>query len=47
VITLLGQAVLSFNACARLPLVAGWDHLLPAWFTRLHPKHRTPSAPSP
>jgi len=24
------------------PLVAGWDHLLPAWFTRLHRKHRTP-----
>lgn len=42
VFTLLGQAVLSFNASARLPLVAGWDHLLPAWFTRLHPKHKTP-----
>ena len=23
-------------------MVAGWDHLLPAWFTRLHPKHKTP-----
>jgi len=23
-------------------MVAGWDHLLPQWFTRLHPKHRTP-----
>jgi amino acid transporter len=23
--------------------VAGWDHLLPKWFTRLHPKHQTPS----
>jgi len=42
VVTLLGQAVLSFNACARLPLVAGWDHLLPVWFTRLHPTHKTP-----
>ncbi len=42
VFTLLGQAVLSFNASARLPLVAGWDHLLPSWFTRLHPKHKTP-----
>ena len=29
-------------ANARLPLVAGWDDLLPAWFTRLHPRHRTP-----
>ncbi len=31
-----------FSANARLPLVAGWDQLLPAWFTRLHPKYRTP-----
>jgi amino acid transporter len=40
--TLIGQALLSFNWSARLPLVAGWDHLLPAWFTRLHPKYKTP-----
>src|SRR5260370_10749536 len=33
---------LQFSANARLPLVAGWDHLLPAWFTRLHPQYRTP-----
>ncbi len=31
-----------FSASARLPMVAGWDHLLPEWFTRLHPKYRTP-----
>lgn len=30
------------TANARLPLVAGWDDLLPAWFTRLHARHRTP-----
>lgn len=42
IFTLVGQAVLSFNYSARLPLVAGWDHLLPSWFTRLHPKHKTP-----
>ncbi len=30
------------TANARLPVVAGWDGLLPAWFTRLHPRHRTP-----
>jgi amino acid transporter len=42
IFTLLGQAVLTLNYSARLPLVAGWDHLLPAWFTRLHPKHKTP-----
>jgi glutamate:GABA antiporter len=33
---------INFNGCARLPMVAGWDHLLPAWFTRLHPKYKTP-----
>ncbi len=33
---------LNFSANTRLPMVAGWDHLLPEWFTRLHPKHRTP-----
>lgn len=31
-----------FTANTRLPMVAGWDHLLPAWFTRLHRKYRTP-----
>jgi glutamate:GABA antiporter len=31
-----------FTATSRLPLVAGWDRLLPAWFTRLHPRSRTP-----
>jgi amino acid transporter len=33
---------LNFAANTRLPMVAGWDHLLPEWFTRLHPKFRTP-----
>ena len=31
-----------FSASARLPMVAGWDHLLPEWFTRLHVKYKTP-----
>jgi amino acid transporter len=31
-----------FSASARLPMVAGWDHLLPGWFTRLHSKYKTP-----
>jgi len=31
-----------FTANTRLPMVAGWDHLLPKWFTRLHAKYRTP-----
>ena len=38
----LGQASVNFTANTRLPMVAGWDHLLPAWFTRLHTKYRTP-----
>ena len=33
---------LYFSANTRLPMVAGWDHLLPGWFTRLHPRYRTP-----
>ncbi len=28
---------------SRLPMVAAWDHLIPAWFTRLHPKYGTPT----
>jgi amino acid transporter len=27
---------------SRLPMVAGWDGLLPSWFSRLHPKFKTP-----
>jgi glutamate:GABA antiporter len=32
----------NFGGNSRLPMVAGWDHLLPEWFTRLHPKYKTP-----
>jgi amino acid transporter len=27
---------------SRLPMVAGWDCLLPRWFSHLHPKFKTP-----
>ena len=27
---------------SRLPMVAGWDRLLPSWFACLHPKFKTP-----
>ncbi len=27
---------------SRLPMVAGWDQLLPNWFSRLHPRFKTP-----
>src|SRR5881275_2930602 len=30
------------TASSRLPMVAGWDHLLPNWFSRLHPRYKTP-----
>ena len=38
----MGVVTMLFNGSTRLPLVTGWDNLLPAWFTRLHPKFRTP-----
>jgi amino acid transporter len=38
----LAQASVMFAGTTRLPMVAGWDRLLPDWFTRLHDKHRTP-----
>lgn len=31
-----------FAGNTRLPMVAGWDRLLPAWFTRLHARFKTP-----
>jgi len=38
----LAQASVMFTGNTRMPMVAGWDGLLPAWFTRLHPRFRTP-----
>jgi amino acid transporter len=38
----LAQASVQFGGNTRLPMVAGWDDLLPVWFTRLHEKYRTP-----
>jgi amino acid transporter len=31
-----------FTVSTRLPMVAGWDHLVPEWFSRLHPRYKTP-----
>jgi amino acid transporter len=36
------QASVNFAGSTRLPMVAGWDRLLPAWFTRLSDRYRTP-----
>jgi glutamate:GABA antiporter len=47
ILTVLGmrfaQTSVNFSATARLPMVAGWDHLLPKWFTKLHPHYKTPA----
>ena len=46
IVALLGirvaQASVMFAGNTRLPMVAGWDGLLPSWFTRLHARYRTP-----
>jgi glutamate:GABA antiporter len=36
------QASVMFTGNTRVPMVAGWDGLLPAWFTRISPRFRTP-----
>jgi amino acid transporter len=36
------QSSVMFAGNTRLPMVAGWDSLLPAWFTKLHARYKTP-----
>lgn len=38
-----GRLEPAVHGATRLPLTAGWDHLIPDWFTRLHPRYRTPT----
>ena len=42
-IRIVGAASLILTGVTRLPMTAGWDHLIPAWFARLHPRYRTPT----
>jgi amino acid transporter len=42
-IRLLGAASYIFTGVTRLPMTAGWDNLVPEWFTRLHSRWRTPA----
>jgi amino acid transporter len=46
ILLIIGRSVanssLLFTGLTRLPMTAGWDHLLPRWFTRLHPRRSTP-----
>ena len=40
---LLGASSYIFTGVTRLPMAVGWDNLVPTWFTKLHPKHKTPT----
>ncbi|MGZ4985498.1 MAG: APC family permease [Chthoniobacterales bacterium] len=31
-----------FTGNTRLPMVAGWDRVVPAWFSKLHSRYKTP-----
>ena len=42
-IRIFGAASYIFTGVVRLPMTAGWDHLIPEWFARLHPRYRTPT----
>ena len=39
---ILGAASFIFAGVTRLPMTAGWDHLVPEWFSRLNPRYKTP-----
>jgi amino acid transporter len=38
----IANSSLLFTATSRMPMVAGWDRLIPAWFSKLHARYRTP-----
>jgi amino acid transporter len=38
----IGAASLIFTGLTRLPMTAGWDHMVPQWFTKMHPRWQTP-----
>ncbi len=46
ILMLAGRAIallsIYFTGNTRLPMVAGWDRLLPQWFTRLNARYKTP-----
>jgi amino acid transporter len=42
-LAMIAQAAVYITETSRLPMVAAWDHLIPAWFTHLHPRYRTPT----
>jgi amino acid transporter len=42
-IALVAQYAVLVAETSRLPMVAGWDGMIPAWFTKLDPRWRTPT----
>ena len=42
-VALVAQYVVLVAETSRLPMVAGWDSLVPKWFTRLDPRWKTPT----
>lgn len=42
-VRLLGAVSYLMTGVSRLPLTVGWDALIPAWFTRLHSRWKTPT----
>ena len=42
-VALVAQYAVLVAETSRLPMVAGWDRMIPAWFTRLDPRWRTPT----
>jgi amino acid transporter len=42
-IALVAQFAVIVAETSRLPMVAGWDRMLPQWFTRLDPRWKTPT----
>ena len=42
-VALVAQYAVLVAETSRLPMVAGWDGIIPAWFTRLDPRWKTPT----
>jgi amino acid transporter len=42
-VALVAQYAVIVAETSRLPMVAGWDKMIPVWFTRLDPRWKTPT----
>jgi amino acid transporter len=42
-VAVVSQYVVITAETSRLPMVAGWDRIIPEWFTRLDPRWKTPT----